>query len=53
MRHHKVSPTFALCLNSGAFSRYFRRFHPANAVLLAKTRAVETNPLETSRVGVR
>jgi len=47
------NPTFALCLNSAAFSRFFRRFRSANAVLFLKTRAVETNPLETIRAGVR
>jgi hypothetical protein len=51
--HGVLSPTFALCLNSAAFSRLFRRFRSAHAVLFFKTRAVETNPLETFRAGVR
>jgi hypothetical protein len=50
---YPVNPTFVLCLNSAAFSQLFRRSRSVNAVLFLKTRAVETNPLETIRAGVR
>jgi len=53
IRGRLVSPSFALSVNSATFARKFRRFHVADAVWFASTRAVETNPLETSRLGVR